>query len=432
MLAGVTAHAISANRLTGHSSAPDDELPRWPLAMGFTGYWLGWILGLGDMLWILSALLMVIVLWPRRAALVVPKWFGLWLLFLGLVFASSIGLDSTGRVLGFAYRAALYLAATIIFIYVYNGRRNLGPNQIGLLLAALWVQTLLGGWLGLLWPTFQWTTPLARVLPKSLLNNDLVQEMVIRRFTNYNPDAWNPLFPRPSAPFLYTNGWGNVYSVLTPVVIAWIITHWQTRTAKLLALLVPVSLVPALLTLNRGMFIGLGVAGVYIAIRHAGRINLRQFLIVVTLGGLGYGLFSLLPVAERLTTRLGESSTTADRATLYWETFYRTLESPILGFGAPRPASVPWLPSLGTQGHIWQLMFSHGFIALGLFLLWLLVTFIGCHRHKGLLAEAISAGLVVTLVESFYYGVLGTGLIVVLTPAAALLASRTKPASPGE
>lgn len=421
MLAGVSPDTPLVMRCNPEPQMTAEGLPRWPIGLAFIGYSLGWVLGLGDIIWIISSFTMVILLWPIRSDILVPKRFGLWLLFLGLIVASAITLDSPGRILGFGYRLGLYLAATVFFVYTYNLRRDGLPSYIGGVSAALWLQTTIGGWLGLLWPTFELTTPMARLLPAALLSNELVHEMVYRRFTSYNPDAWNPLYPRPSAPFLYTNGWGNVYSILTPVVVAWIITHRGSDRARALTVALPLSLVPAMLTLNRGMFIGLAVTTCYLGARYIRRLNVARVGTLVIVVAVTAVLAWALPVSERLTTRLVESSTTADRALLYWETFHKSLASPILGYGAPHPADEPWLPSLGTQGQFWQIMFSHGFVALALFLTWLFVTFASCHRRAGLLQVTMTAAVLVTLVESLYYGILGTGLICVLTMAAVVL-----------
>src|SRR5690606_31231392 len=76
-----------------------------------------------------------------------------------------------------------------------------------------------------------------------------------------------------------------------------------------------------------------------------------------------------LGVGSRLEDRTTTSSSTEDRASLYRETFDRTLDSPLFGYGAPRPSVTEGLPSAGTQGHIWMVMFSHGLPALAVFLL---------------------------------------------------------------
>ncbi len=104
-------------------------------------------------------------------------------------------------------------------------------------------------------------TPLSIGAPgRPAVNNDLVNHMVVRRLTQFNPDSFLQVAARPSAPYLFTNNWGNAYSLLLPFVIAYLFEVRGSRRFLWVALLVPVSAVPAFLTLNRGMFLGLGIA----------------------------------------------------------------------------------------------------------------------------------------------------------------------------
>ena len=71
--------------------------------------------------------------------------------------------------------------------------------------------------------------------------------------------------------------------------------------------------------------------------------------------------------------------------------------SPVVGFGSTRDvqgsfasiagASTPdcprcGVPPLGTQGHIWQLIFSQGFVGLGLFLTFFGMALARCWRCR--------------------------------------------------
>jgi polysaccharide biosynthesis protein PslJ len=128
--------------------------------------------------------------------------------------------------------------------------------------------------------------------------------------------------------------------------------------------------------------------------------------------------FASLPAGDRLDQRLETSSTTDDRASLYSETIDRSLESPVFGYGAPRP-SADNLPSVGTHGQVWTLMFSHGFPALILFVVWILIAWHQTAHHRSGVGLAINASLVVVSVEIFYYGFVGMGLFLVMIGAAA-------------
>ncbi|GAB3406194.1 hypothetical protein GCM10027515_20480 [Schumannella luteola] len=396
------------------------DLPRWPFAAIFVGYPLWWVLGIGDLVFPLAAVVMAALL-LRRGRVEVPRGFGLWLVFLVWMAASVIGIDSGGRLIGFVYRALLYLAVTVVFLYVYNARASFGRRYVAGVLTAFWGITVIGGWLGVLVPLLSITTPLAAIIPDSLQSNELVREMVIRRVTQWDPTSALQLDPRPSAPFLYTNGWGNVYSMLTPVAIAYLVSVRGTRRFWLVLVLIPLSLVPAFLTLNRGMFLGLGVAALYIAVRAALRRDGRLLAGLAGLAVLVGAAVLVLPVQERLTERLDTSSTTVDRANLYLETVERTLESPVFGYGAPRPSETDGAPSVGTQGQIWNVMFSHGLPAAALFLAWLVFLVWRTRHARGAIGIAGHAILLVLLVEVFYYGVLVPGLAIGMIVGALLI-----------
>lgn len=397
-------------------------LPGWPLAVGFVGYPLWWILGVGDLIWPVVAAVMIHFLWTCKGRSVrAPRGFGVWLLFLLWVMCSVIGVDSVGRLIGFFYRLLLYVSASVVFLYVYNARDALNPRYVAGVFTSFWAVVTVGGYLGLLFPLLAIRTPLAYILPGALQQNELIQEMVIRRVTQYNPDAWNPLYPRPSAPFLYTNGWGYAYAVLLPVVVAYLAMVRGGRRFWWVMLGIPISLVPAFLSLNRGMFVGFGVALLYVAVRAvlAGSVRTLGALIAICLAG-GAAVL-LVPLEERLDDRLETSSTTEDRADLYAETFDRALESPVLGYGAPRPSQHEWQPSVGTQGQAWMVLFSHGFGALALFLAWFAIASVQALRRDKGYDLAMGAGVLYTLVAVFFYSIVGTGLIMIMVACAVVM-----------
>lgn len=396
------------------------ELPRWPFMTLFALFPLWWVLGPGDMAWIPIGFVMALYMW-RRGGIEVPRSFALWLMFLLLMVVSVIGIDSPGRLLGFFYRAAQYVTFSIVFLYVYNARERLTAQYVLGTLTLFWVWTVIGGYASIAFPSFSFSTLLSHVLPRGLLSNELVSEMATRRLTQHKPDGWLDLAPRPSAPFLYTNSWGNVYSMLLPVAMCYAHMVWGSRRALLVAVLVPLSLVPAVLSLNRGMFLGLGVAFGFIMVM---ALLGRQRRLILGLTGvvlLLAGGAVALDAGGRIEDRTEVSSTAEHRASLYEETFERTLDSPLLGYGAPRPSEHEGYPSAGTQGQIWTVMFSHGFPALVLFLAWLSWSLFASIQVRDPRRIVVTSVLAVILVESAYYGVATNGLILSMSVAALLM-----------
>ncbi|GAA2935345.1 hypothetical protein GCM10010458_18900 [Microbacterium luteolum] len=403
---------------TPPSTVARAALPRWPFTAMLALFPLWWALGVAEMAWIPLAGCMV-VLMVRRGAIQVPRGFAIWLLFMVLMGASVIGIDTSGRLIGFVYRALLYATITVVFVYVYNAKETLTLRYVLGLMTLFWLWAVLGGFAGVAAPEFAFRTPLSYILPQGLQANELISEMVVRRLTQFNPDSWLALDPRPSAPFLYTNGWGNVYSVTLPMVVAYMTLIRRGKTFWLLLLAIPLSLIPAFLTLNRGMFIGLAVAAAYLFLRFAMAGRLRQVLLLTVIGVVAAVAAIALDVGSKLTDRVETSSSTEDRANLYEETFVRTLQSPLFGYGAPRPSFTDGAPSAGTQGHLWMVMFSHGFPALICFVGALVWMYFATIRGRSTAMLVLHTVQLVILVEVFFYGVLPNGLILTF-PVAAL------------
>jgi hypothetical protein len=196
------------------------------------------------------------------------------------------------------------------------------------------------------------------------------------------------------------------------------------RTRWALFALVAAAVPPALATLNRGIFVGIGVGVGYLALRGLRRATLTPVIGCTALAaGLG-GVVLASGVLDRLGERTTTSSTTQDRADLYREAFQRTLSSPLVGWGAPRPSLTKQV-SVGTQGHFWYLMFSHGFVGLTLFLTTVWGTALVTRRVTDLTSTLLHTPVVVIGVMLLFYGVDGLHLLVAMT--CAMLLTRPEP-----
>ena len=389
-------------------------LPSWPLTAGVAGYPFWWLLGLGDLIWPALAAVMTVYLIVRlRRRVRVPRGFGLWLLFLVWMAVSVVQVDTFGRLLGFMFRASLYVAATVIFIYVYNARTSITKDTIARLASQFLAIMTVGGFLGIITPLLSVRTPLAYMLPARLRQNEFVHEMVIRRVTQYDPNAWAPGAPRPSAPFVYTNGWGLAYAIVFPIALAYTFESRGKRRIRWLLPTVILSTVPAFLTLNRGMFIGLGLALAYVLLRAIIFHNVRLLVAAVAIATVAGVTFFALPSNERLGERLETSSSTENRLDLYIETVERAAESPIIGFGAPRPSEIAGMPPAGTQGQFWSIIFSHGFGAAIPFWGWFAVVLRFAWKRSDPVGVAMGSAMLGTAVMTIFYGVLNAALVVI-------------------
>lgn len=399
------------------------ELPAWPVIFLFAPFPLWWLTGLVDLIWIPTGLVMAMYL-AVRPGVRVPRGFGVWLAFLLLAVCSATQLSSAGQLMTFTYRFALYVSGSVLFVYVYNARQRLPARRVLGLLTAYFVSVVAGGLLGVLHPYGALRTPmyefLARLSP-GLVSNDLVNHMVVRHFSQYSADSYLGIAPRPTAPFLFTNNWGNAYSMLVPLVLVFLIAR-RRRGGRIwhIALLLIISTVPAFLTLNRGMFIGLGIVGLWVAVRMALRRDFRGIAAVVALGLLGGVVWTLLPVQERLETRL-EGDSTSTRASLYEQSLRSVPGSPILGYGAPLEPDNPNAPPVGTQGQFWLVLVSHGLPAVLCFVGFFLLIVARSRRRRDLLGLTANGVLLASVIEMLYYGVLPYGLPLMMVVAALLM-----------
>ena len=410
------------------------RLPTWPVGALFVGFPLWWLVGFVDIAWIIFAGFMLAILLGEGGAKV-PRGFGVWLVFLAWAAASAMMLHGGMALVGFGYRFGLYVAATVIAVYIYNARETLTERYVSGCLTAWFVTTTVGGYLGIVLPSTVVRTPMAYVLSDSLMSNQLVNHMVVRRFAQYNADSFLNVAARPSAPFLYTNNWGNVYSLLLPFVVVYL---WHVRgTIRfwVLCLVVAASTVPALLTLNRGMFIGVALSMLYAAVRLAvmGRFKAIGGLGLICL--IGVVAFQVLPVEQRLNARLDSNSADATsndtRASLYLQAIQLVPESPFFGFGAPQEGQNSGAAPVGTQGQVWMLLVSHGPIATFAFVAWFLLAFWRSRHRRDPTGLACQTVLLVGTVELLYYGMVPNGLPIMMVAAALALRGADSPRSPG-
>ena len=244
--------------------------------------------------------------------------------------------------------------------------------------------------------------------------------MVIRRFAQYDPDAWVPLAPRPSAPYLFTNNWGNAYSLLLPLVLIYLFeTRGEKRFWWIMATL-PISLVPAIATMNRGMFIGIGITIVYFAFRYLlmGRVLIAMCCIAaIALAGI---VFVATPLSDQLEER-AEGGTNESRATVYEETLRDVEQSPLLGMGSPRQNPNPKLPPVGSHGQFWIVMHSHGVPAMVFFMGWFVMAFLGGVRRRDFVGIAGGGAILLSLVQFTLYGFVPVGMTLLMVSCGLVL-----------
>lgn len=402
---------------------PGEALPAWPVLMLLWGFPAFWLLGAT----VITGLLLTIVMLSYLAYLSATRFvpgayayvaFAIWVIPCGLM------IDSGSRMAGFAYRYSILMIVATAFIYTISAGSRLSRRRIINGLTFVWFFTICGGLLGLLFPHVRLSTPVGLLMPSSLTKNEYVHDLFFPPFAEIQKPFGAPSdLLRPSAPFPYANSWGVAIVLLTPVAVACFL---QTKSKALRAAII-IGLIamipPAMATSNRAMFAGLGLAAVYVVIRMAVRNRAAPVLTIGILGLIG----GLVLVGNGLLTQIQErqsyGSSSETRFSLYRETIQRTWESPILGFGAPRP-SYDNIVSVGTQGYFWTLMFSFGFVGLALFLTFLWGTTARTWRATGDIDLVLHSVLIVTCLIIFVYGLDVMQLLTVMLISAMLLRRR--------
>jgi polysaccharide biosynthesis protein PslJ len=410
----LVAVATTAPELRAVDASTRRFLPAgWAVWAMVAGYPAWWFLGLGGFFWIVVAAPMAAWLMAQRR-LQLPRGFPLYAVFLCFVLASVVQIDSADRLAGYALRTSWYLAAGILWLYLANTETKISARRLAGMVVVLWLATVLGGWLGILLPNTSWTSPAAAVLPASVVDNELVHSMVNPGFAEVQ-DTYAGHFERPKAPYFYTNGWGSAMALLTPFAIGALSVPGIRPSRRIIKLGLLASIVPILLSLNRGLWVLLTLGVLYTVLRRS-RQGRSRGLVMIVLGLVVVVVLMVAtplgdPVREALGSRSGDSN--ERRTVLYEETVSRTAESPLLGHGAPRP-SEETAQSVGTHGQLWTVMFSHGFIAAGLWLTMFGVIVWRTRNPTTDLGMAMHVVLLLGLAEMLFYGQIPHQLFIVV------------------
>jgi xanthosine utilization system XapX-like protein len=390
----------------------------WPVLALFGAFPLWWALGLSSVICIIAAVPMLVWL-LARGRVRVPRGFGWWLAFLFWMLLSATQLDEARRWYAFSYRGVLYLSMTVMFVYVYNLPRSAMPTRrIVLALALFWATVICFGFAALAAPDFRLTTPVSLLLPAPLETSPYAQDLFSPKLAQVQTFIGYAL-TRPAAPFTYTNEWGGAVGLLTPMALAAIgmLRSYLLRNA--IRVLLVASLVPIVISANRGLWVGLAVGLVYAAMRVALRGNARALVAIVGfLALIGAGVL-LTPLDRYLTDRLAHQHSNERRESLADQAVAGALERPLLGYGGPRESSeTPNAPDIGTHGQVYLVIFSHGIPGLAFFGgWWLWVLWISRRAATGppLWCHVM---LLVGVLEFLYYDMMPTQLHLMMVVAA--------------
>ncbi|MBB2995995.1 hypothetical protein [Paeniglutamicibacter cryotolerans] len=414
-----------------------------PLTLLLLGFPLWWFLGLSAILPVVIAVPLAIQL-SRKKNLVVPKGFGWWLLFLIWVLASSFLLwaDAPGavpggglsRIMVYGYRLSWYLSCTVVLLWIINSKkRDVSDTRVVRLIGWMFVVTVAGGLLGMILPKFEVTSLVEMILPRSLSSNGFVNSIVHPAAANLTTFLGRDEY-RPIAPFAFANSWGSNLSMYLPFFVL----GWFTADAGWRRFVGPVVLVlavpPIVYSMNRGLWASLGLGLViligYLLIRGHRKHRLRIVVALVCAVTIGSVAFAMSPLAGTATERLDTAHSNDRRAQLLAQTVLSTAQgSPIVGFGSTRDvqgsfASIAGggtpdcpacgVPPLGTQGHLWLVIFSQGLLGAVFFLLFFVRQAFQFCRVRSRIQLVGMTLLAFFAVQMFIYDTLGMPLFTIM------------------
>jgi hypothetical protein len=391
--------------------------PAWPLLAMYALFPVWWALGLGEFVWPLLALPMLFALLLRRHVLM-PLGFGIWAAFIGWMLISGLELDSADRAIGFAYRSSIYLAATVVLLYVFNTTEDELPvRRVANVLTGFWLFVVVGGYLAILFPAASFSTPFEAMLPRALATNPFVAELVHPSFAQVHDFLGYPV-PRPAAPFVYTNDWGSMFGLLLPFVLVSFLRSRSDLWRLVLLVAAVASLVPLVVSLDRGLWLSAGVGLIYAMLRLGAAGRGRAFGAVAVLLPVAVGILWFTPLHQLISDRFAHPHSNERRLELYQESVDSVRRSPLLGFGAPRPSDISsTAPAVGTQGQLWLVLFSHGFPGLILFVAWFATAWWktrGTDPPDAFLAHLV---LLVAFVQMPFYGWIPAQLVLLMVAA---------------
>lgn len=401
----------------------------WPLTALFCGLGLWWAMGLSGLIVHLLALPM---LWHLicRGRVRLPPGFALWALFLAWTLISLVMLgynppgtlqegSINGRLLAVAFRMSTYLAATIALLYVgnldparYPTRKLVRVMGVGF----AWV--VAGGFLGMLRPRLEFVSPVERLLPESIRDNLFVQSLVhpsaaqLQELLGYET-------PRPAAPFGYTNMWGHVFALLLPwffVGFVLMARGWKRWAAALLLL---AAVVPMVYSLNRGLWVGLGLVAAYTVGRMIAQGRLWVGGIAAAAVAVGLTALMFSPLQTLVSGRLDNGASNDVRAYSISKAIEISKLSPIIGYGNTRTAvgspqsltigKSPECPKcgnvpLGINGQLWLEIVAHGFVGAALYITTFLYIGLRYWRDRGAVAVIGVLTALIMLWFMFIYG----------------------------
>jgi hypothetical protein len=393
-------------------------------------YPLWWLLGASYFVWPLLTFPLLLAL-LARPSIRVPPGFGIWVLFLAWMLLSGTQLSSMS--FAFVWRVFMYGSATILFLYVFNASRSRLPDStVVLVLAAFWVEVIVAGLAGVVFPHVTFHTVTESIVPFVFLDDQLVRMTVHPGLADVMTILGYPV-GRPKALFAYTNQWGACAALVLPFAIAALSSVRRPSHRRILVLSLALAVIPLVVSLNRGVWITLGIALAYVALRLARPSNGRALVAGVVGLMAAAALVYATPLATLAQDRVRtESASTNTRLNLYAAVREQVTAAPLLGKGSPSVKTrVGSAPPVGTQGQLPLLAYSHGVPGLVLFLAFFGYSAVRSGRLTSPVRFWAHVAIVVALLLMPYYSLMPVALHILMVATALAWRDVLSPAPAG-
>jgi len=426
--------ATRSRAVSGNGAGAANGTPRsgQSVARRWLPYWLfallplWWLAGLSFFQW---PLIVAPLVYPlcRATGVRAPRRFGLWLAFLLMTVVSATQLSSGSRVVAWTWRESFYVASTVLFLFIYNSsERRLPTRALVNALAAFWVMIVIGGWFGVLFPSVSLASPAEHIFPKSLLHNTYFYSHVhlqfaeVQHFLGFKEG-------RPQAFFAYTNAWGSTFAMTMPFALGALTLSPSVVWRRVLMIALAASVVPGVFSLDRGMWLSLGLGIAYATVRLAGRHDMRRVVQIVTIVALTVVLIVVSPLGGLIAGRFSHKTGDTSRLARDQAAQAQVTANPILGYGAPNQATqvTHTSKSVGTESEIFLLLYSHGVPGLFFCAAWLAYTVFRSGRRRPRDPPVmlwIHVALLIACIQAPYYEL--TERMPIILAAAALLYRR--------
>jgi hypothetical protein len=344
-----------------------------------------------------------------------------------------------GRLPAFTLRLLNYLAATVAMLYVINLREDqFSTRRLVHLHAYFFGVVVFGGLAAVLLPDWEFTSPLNYVLPGSLTSNRFAHSLLHPSLAQVQ-DVLGYAAPRPSAPFVFTNIWGNNLSLLMVwfIVAMWV---WGGNRSKIICgVVLAVSLVPIIYSLNRGLWIGLVAGLLYLSVRSAMHGRIQVLLGVGLAGFIITSLVLISPLYTVIQERVANPHSNTARESTSGAAVTAALSSPVLGYGSTRAvvgsaqsaavgrsASCPQCgnAAIGGAGQLWLLLIAQGFTGVLLYVGFFARTLWVYRRDHSPVAMAGFLVIALGLLYLPVYGAAGSPLAIYMLAVALLYRQR--------